>query len=519
MEARSRDREVKRRASVNARQSTQGPLQTMAPPELASEISASRDTTLDDRRILEIARAQVRKELEELRGRREAEAKALTSSFMRGGRQTLGRTTKHRVEVKAECRRRTRSPTAPLDGRASWIPARRDPVKERDERQYARWQRKVETLVSTISLWEQRQGRILVRMGFKELLRATVNWKLLTAETRGMQSRLVKSKRFHAWLNETRSIMWRRMEMAREELRATGMARWHALQVLRRVWRRWRTVAAQRVHESNQLHARVAAALSRRPEVPPSPRELEGVGVPNRPTSGSTEHVTLRNSTREGAPRRRRKYGSSKASQAVPPFTAETLVTLRPVIFRVPTVRRKATPLRTPPEVLRMYERAQHSRCSKLSREERRAEQHRMTIADEASRETNKEWRRHEHMELRRLRRQAIGRNRAVIMDKLRLAGSSWARATLRRGLGGFIEAVEERRFRELKADRWYLTVIRLKSIKAFTIWSEDFRRLSAVASEFEKESEPGKGHRPIQNLLRYPETRPGYAERSCSCC
>ncbi|KAF4725437.1 hypothetical protein FOZ63_012418 [Perkinsus olseni] len=255
MEARSRDREVKRRASVNARQSTQGPLQTMAPPELASEISASRDTTLDDRRILEIARAQVRKELEELRGRREAEAKALTSSFMRGGRQTLGRTTKHRVEVKAECRRRTRSPTAPLDGRASWIPARRDPVKERDERQYARWQRKVETLVSTISLWEQRQGRILVRMGFKELLRATVNWKLLTAETRGMQSRLVKSKRFHAWLNETRSIMWRRMEMAREELRATGMARWHALQVLRRVWRRWRTVAAQRLVASETICA------------------------------------------------------------------------------------------------------------------------------------------------------------------------------------------------------------------------------------------------------------------------
>ncbi|KAF4745561.1 hypothetical protein FOZ62_027588, partial [Perkinsus olseni] len=509
MEARRRDREVKRRVSVNARQSTQGPLQAMAPPELTSEINASQDTTLDDRRILEIARAQVRRELEELRGRREAEAKALTASFTRGGRQTLGRTTKHRVEVRAECRRRMRSPTAPSNGRASWIPARRDPVNERDERQYARWQRTVENLVSTISLWEQRQGRILVRKGFKELLRATVDWKLLTAKTRGMQSRLVKGKRFHAWLNETRSIMWHRMERAREELRVTDMARWHASQVLRRVWRRWRTVAAQRlvaseiicagalimiaplrVHEPGQLHARVAAALSRRPEVSPSPRELEGVRVSNRPTSGSTEHTTPRKSSREeGAPRRKRKYSAEEASQAVPPFTAETPVTLCPVIFRVPTVRRKATPLRTPPEVLRMYERAQHSRCSKLSREERRAEQHRMTIADEASRETNEEWRRHEHMKLRRLRRQAIGRNRAVIMDKLRLAGSSWARATLRKGLGGFIEAVEERRFRELKADRWYLTVIRLKSIKAFTMWSEDFRRLSAVASKFEKEN------------------------------
>lgn len=181
--------------------------------------------------------------------------------------------------------------------------------------------------------------------------------------------------------------------------------------------------------------------------------------------------------------------------------------------------RRKVTSLETPPEVLRMYQRAQQLKCSKLARELRREEQQRMTIADESTREANEEWRRRDNLELRRLKRQAFEHNRALIMNKLESARSIWARATLRKALGGFFDIVEERKFRELKAERWYLTVIRLKSIKAFTIWLEWCRRDSNRAREFQRQSWSCYTVATLQAFLRFDKARLRIVERGCPYC
>ncbi|KAF4654232.1 hypothetical protein FOL47_010086 [Perkinsus chesapeaki] len=145
-------------------------------------------------------------------------------------------------------------------------------------------------------------------------------------------------------------------------------------------------------------------------------------------------------------------------------------------------------PLPTPPEVLRMYERAERLKCSKITRELRRTEQERMTRTDKEALRSNTEWRKRDHLKELKLRRRVIEQNRLLVMETLQRAERIWNRRVLGKCFAYFTDTLEERRFRELKAERWYLTVVRLKSIKAFTLWLESCRKLRLKAAELYQE-------------------------------
>ncbi|KAF4650299.1 hypothetical protein FOL47_001261, partial [Perkinsus chesapeaki] len=276
MEARRREREEKRRRNLN-RSLTDQPLSVKERAEPAG--SSIESFAEDNGRLLELARAQVKKELDELR-----------RSCAASEREWMSLSSKNAVHSEAEkpkkkpkgVRAAREEDTSTCRGSSSanvLSPAKRM-TTDRNPRSREIWRRRVRSLVSMLSRYEQRCRRPLLRKGFKELLRATVDWKLLYGKVQASHSRLSKQRHLRAWASLTRCILRCREETATENARVEEILACRACRVAKYVVKKWRRASANKGTEVTHLHSRVAAALARLPIAVPATREASGTVRP-----------------------------------------------------------------------------------------------------------------------------------------------------------------------------------------------------------------------------------------------